>query len=179
MFSVMKEQHVYLDDEGLNTLMCEVEYILNCRPLTPVSSDPNDDNVLTPNHILLMKDGKGLPTGIFDSNDAYVKQRWRQIQFLSNIFWRRWTREYLPLLQTRQKWIRPRRNIQVGDIVLMAENTPRNVWPLGRVMDCVRDKKGLVRVVKIKIGSSTYERPIDKSLPGVMRRKSAILFLRY
>ena len=44
----------------------------------------------------------------------------------------------------------------------MAENTPRNVWPLGRVMDCVRDKKGLVRVVKIKTGSSTYERPIDK-----------------
>ena len=162
MFSVMKEQHVYLNDEGLNTLMCEVEYILNCRPLTPVSSDPNDDNVLTPNHILLMKDGKGLPPGIFDSNDAYVKQRWRQIQFLSNIFWRRWTREYLPLLQTRQKWIRQRRNIQVGDIVLMAENTPRNVWPLGRVMDCVRDKKGLVRVVKIKTGSSTYERPIDK-----------------
>ena len=38
MRAIMKEQ--LLDDEGLNTLMCEVEAIVNGRPLTKLSDDP-------------------------------------------------------------------------------------------------------------------------------------------
>ena len=103
LYGVMKEQPLHLDDEGLNTLMCEVELILNLRPLTPASDDPSDDEVLTPSHILMMKKTTSLPPGMFNPDDSYVKQRWRQIQFLANVFWRRWTREYLPMLKKRQK----------------------------------------------------------------------------
>ena len=38
MRAIMKEQ--LLDDEGLNTLMCEVEAIVNRRPLTKLSDNP-------------------------------------------------------------------------------------------------------------------------------------------
>lgn len=31
-----------LDDDGLHTVMCEVEAILNDRPITELSDDPND-----------------------------------------------------------------------------------------------------------------------------------------
>lgn len=31
-----------LDDDGLHTFLCEVEGILNGRPLTKLSDDPND-----------------------------------------------------------------------------------------------------------------------------------------
>ncbi|XP_028402118.1 uncharacterized protein LOC114525108 [Dendronephthya gigantea] len=46
MRAITKEQ--LLDDEGLNTLMCEVEAIVNGRPLTKLSDDPNDLRPLTP-----------------------------------------------------------------------------------------------------------------------------------
>lgn len=48
MKALLKEQ--VLDDEGLCTLMCEVESIVNGRSITKVSDDPRDCNGLTPNH---------------------------------------------------------------------------------------------------------------------------------
>ena len=50
--AVLKEQA--LDDEGLSTLMCEVEAIVNSRPITKSSDDPSDCEALTPNHLLLL-----------------------------------------------------------------------------------------------------------------------------
>ena len=52
MKALLKE-HV-LDDEGLRTLMCEVESIVNGRPITKVSDDPRDCNALTPKHLLVL-----------------------------------------------------------------------------------------------------------------------------
>ena len=45
MKALTKEQ--VLDDEGLNTLMCEVEAIVNGRPITKLSDDPRDLEPLT------------------------------------------------------------------------------------------------------------------------------------
>ena len=35
------------------TFITEIESVLNSRPLTSVTHDPNDYNVLTPNHFIL------------------------------------------------------------------------------------------------------------------------------
>ena len=43
----LREQIV--DDERLSTLFCEVESIVNGRPLTVLYDDPNDETPLTPN----------------------------------------------------------------------------------------------------------------------------------
>ena len=45
--AVTKEQ--VLTAEGLSTLMCEVEAVMNSRPLTNNSSDKQDPEPLTPN----------------------------------------------------------------------------------------------------------------------------------
>jgi len=45
------------NDEGLSTLMCEVEAILNSRPLTKVSDDLNELQAFSPNHLLLLRAG--------------------------------------------------------------------------------------------------------------------------
>ena len=151
------------DDEGLTTLMCEVESILNSRPITVVSEDSRDLEPLTPNHLLLLKSDTMMPPGVFQKKDLLSRRRWRQIQYLSDIFWKRWAREYLPLLQSRQKWLYPRRNLAIGDVVLVAaENTSRNSWPLGRIEQVFPDKKGFVRRVKVKVKSAILERPVDK-----------------
>ena len=102
-----------------------------------------------------------MPPGLFCKEDLLSRRRWRQVQYLADIFWKRWSKEYIPLLQSRQKWLRPRRNIAVGDVVLVAvECSHRNSWPLGKVVEVFPDKKGLVRRVKVK--SSVLERSVDK-----------------
>ena len=162
MGALTREQ--ILDDEGLVTLMCEAESIVNSRPVTKVSDDPKDLEALTPNHLLLLRSGPSLPPGFFQKDDIYSRKRWRQIQYLADVFWRRWTKEYLPSLQERQKWNRPRRNFVIGDIVLVADvNCPRSCWPLARIVDVQRnDKDGFVRRVTVKTKTSTLQRPIDK-----------------
>ena len=53
-----------LDEEGLHTVLCEVEAILNSRPITKSPTDPNDLEALTPNHLLLLKTHPSLPPGL-------------------------------------------------------------------------------------------------------------------
>ncbi|KAK7896104.1 hypothetical protein WMY93_021429 [Mugilogobius chulae] len=152
-----------LDEEGLHTLLCEAEAIVNSRPITKASSDPNDLEMLTPNHLLLLKTKPSLPPGLFDRQDLYARRRWKQIQYMSDIFWKRWTREYLPLLQERQKWARPSRNFAIGDIVLIVDDSsPRNSWVTGKVVQTTPDKSGFVRQVRVKTKTTTLDRPITK-----------------
>ena len=120
MNSVLKEQT--LDDEGLHTLMCEIDYTINDRPITKNTDQHGDLEPLTPNHLLLLKRKPNLPPGVFDKTDLYHRRRWRQIQYMANLFWHRWVREYLPLLQERQKWHDIKRNFQIGDIVLVVDS---------------------------------------------------------
>lgn len=104
-----------LDDEGLSTLMCEVEAIVNSRLRTKSSYDPSDCEALTPNHLLLLRSGPFIPPGSFSKEDSHSRKRWRQVQYPAEVFWRRWIREYLPKLQARQKWVYPSRSFAVGD----------------------------------------------------------------
>lgn len=149
---LMNEQPLRLDDEQLSTLFCEVEAILNCKPLTEISQDPDDLNALTPNHLLLLHSGVTFPPGLFSINDTFTRRRWRQVQYLADQFWNRYRKEYLPLLQMRQKWFYPNYNYKVGDLVLLTDQMlPRNQWSLGRITEVYPDKYGYVRVVKLKV----------------------------
>ena len=60
----------------------------------------------------------------------------------------------MPLLNPRPKWSSVRQNFALGDIVLLVdENTPRNKWPLGRVIKTFPDAKGLVPSVLVQNSS--------------------------
>ena len=64
-------------DEELLTAVVEVEGILNSRPLTYCSSDPNDENVLTPNHFLYGQMGGPLAPRVIDDLAFNPRNRWR------------------------------------------------------------------------------------------------------
>ena len=161
LLSVLRQQT--LDDEVLHTALCEVECILNDRPLTTVSSDPNDLEPLTPNHLLQLNSKPLLPPGLFDRDDSYGRRRWRQVQYLANLFWKRWTTEFLALMQQRQKWTNLKQNFKENDLVLIVDPAvPRNSWPLGRVVKTLPGPKGLVRSVLVKTKASVIQRPISK-----------------
>ena len=136
--------------------MCEVEAVINGRPIRKVSEDSRDLEALSPNRLLLLRQGAVLPLGLFQREDNYSRRRWRQIQYLADQFWKRRSKEYIPLLQRRQKWNNLRRNLAVGDIVLVAdENTPRTCWPLP-------GSDGFVQRVKVKAKTTVPERPVAK-----------------
>ena len=153
-----------LDFESFQTFLCEVEAIINSRPLTTVTSDPDDLDPLTPNHILQGRSHLIVPPpGIFQKEDLYLKKRWRRVQYLANVFWSRWRNEYLLLQQCRTKWTTPSRNLCVNDIVLIKdESSPRNCWPLGRIVEVEPDSNGQVRTVTVKTQNSQFRRPVNK-----------------
>ena len=140
-----------LDDETLRTLFTEAENIVNSRPLTTDVSDPDSLQPLTPMQLLTQKTQVVLPPpGEFSRPDMYSRKRWKRVQFLANQFWQRWRQEYLQSLQTRTKWQNPKRNLQIGDIVIdKDDDLQRNKWPLAKVTNTYPSDDGLVRKVEI------------------------------
>ena len=162
--TLLREHAGRLDDKSLHTLMCEVESIVNSRPLTVISSDVEDPLPLSPSQILTMRTSIVLPPpGQFQRNDVYMRRRWRRVQYLCNLFWSRWKREYLPTLQQRPKWNQTKRNLEVNDIVLIKdENESRNDWLMGIIVKVEPDAKGFVRSAVVKTKTSELRRPVHK-----------------
>ncbi|XP_077968353.1 uncharacterized protein LOC120334750 [Styela clava] len=160
---VLGEISQSITHEKLETLLVEVESILNSRPITPVIMDHSADEPLTPNHLLLVGSSPNVSPGVFTKRDCYVRQRWRQIQYLADEFWRRWIKEYLPTITQRSKWTKGRDNFKVDDMVLLVdESIPRGRWTVGRVINTFADKHGLVRSVLVRTGTNVVRRPITK-----------------
>ncbi|XP_068680391.1 uncharacterized protein [Montipora capricornis] len=101
ILSAMLQEHGRaLNEESFSTLLMEVKCIINSRPLTVPSSDPDDLDPLTPNHLLTMKSKMVMPPpDTFQQADVYLRKRWKRVQYLSNIFCSRWKKEYVHSLQ--------------------------------------------------------------------------------
>ena len=152
-----------LSEIALRTLFTEVEFIMNNRPIVAASDDPADLEALTPNHFLLQRKAAGLPPGIFIREDHLGRKQWRKMQYLTDVFWKRWISEYLPTLFERKKWLKNQRNVRVGDIVLiLEENVPRNKWNLGHVTEVFVGRDSRVRSAKVKTSSTELYRPVVK-----------------
>ena len=135
------------------TVLCQAEYILNHRPITHVSADPNDFEALTPAHF--MNTGYKVaigrpdePLGTIEAEDMRLAHN-RALAAI-NGFWKRWRNEYLATLKTRSKWEGAKKNVEVGQLVLLEDETrERKDWRLGRIIT-VDGNDGLVRTVGVK-----------------------------
>lgn len=61
-----------LDNNGLHTVICEVEAILNDRLITKLSDDPNNLEALPPKASPAVKGKPALPPGLFEPSDMYM-----------------------------------------------------------------------------------------------------------
>ncbi|XP_070855260.1 uncharacterized protein [Drosophila suzukii] len=149
------------NDERLKNAFISAEHVISSRPLTFVSLEAEDDDALTPNHLLLgSADGFKPPL----ANESNPRQRWRQASELADLFWRRWVKEYMPIITTRSKWFPKRHPLTVGDVVIVVdENLPRNLWPKGRITEIVTAKDGQVRSATIKTQHGIMVRPATKT----------------
>ncbi|KAJ8039049.1 hypothetical protein HOLleu_16637 [Holothuria leucospilota] len=85
------------------------------------------------------------------------------VKKIVNSFWRRWTRDVLPLLVQRRKWDVHRRNVRVDDIVMMVgANAVRGKWILGRVVQVYPGSDGNVRNLRVKTSATEFRRPVTK-----------------
>ncbi len=73
-------------------------------------------------------------------------------------------------ISTRQKWHTTRRNLKVDDLVIIKEDTPRNQWHLGRVVETKKESDGLVRRVKVLVGERTSVKQDRPTKPLIIER---------
>ncbi|EDW27703.1 GL15636 [Drosophila persimilis] len=156
-----------LNYEGLATAITQVEAVMNSRPLHALSSDPNDFEALTPGHFLV---GRPLNELVEPVDDALLKlsmsNHWKRILMVHHMFWHRWSSEYLTLLQKRTKWNTVANNIQLGTLVLIAEdNAPPGQWLLGRVAELHPGTDGAVRIVTLRTKTGLFKRNVHKLCP--------------
>ncbi|XP_030753181.1 uncharacterized protein LOC115880184 [Sitophilus oryzae] len=120
--------------EEFNTILVQIEALLNSRPLSPQSSDPNDFLVLTPGHFLTLEPLTCLPDPDMSNLKINNLDRYQLLLRLHQDFWTRWHSEYLNTLQQRAKWLTPGQPLNEGDLVLIkSENIPPMTWKIARV----------------------------------------------
>ncbi|XP_066028224.1 uncharacterized protein [Pocillopora verrucosa] len=156
----------------LNTILTEVEAVLNSRPLTYPYTDINDAS-LTPSHFLCGYRLLTLPDTNAKENEAdpdYIpsemstKALTKRAQYqktLIKAFWTRWKTEYLTSLRehhTCRKRILNKKAVAIGDVVLIHDNTPRNQWKIDVVTSLHTGKDGLARSVSLRVPSITTYR---------------------
>ena len=100
--------------------------------------------------------------GVFTKADGYRKS-WRLVGLLSDQFWSRWLKEYLPLLQQQQKWLYPERNPSVNDLVLIiGKQSRRGQWPKGIIEETYPGPDGMAHSARVQTESSSIVRNIRK-----------------
>ena len=158
----------------LQTVLLEIELILNTRPLLPLHDDDAEE-ILTPHHILY-----GRKFDMYNENtckyvhnnqdESLLTSREKHVEKVINHFWERWRAEYLVSLREHDKKYK-RRNEKVpnvNDIVLIfEEKQPRQNWKLGRTVELISSKDKEIRSVKLLVGKTNryINRPVNRLFP--------------
>ncbi|KAG1650686.1 hypothetical protein GQR58_027818 [Nymphon striatum] len=146
----------------LYTCFLEAGNLVNQRPIGRKPTDPDDGSYICPNDILLGRASSEIPSGPF----CQTKDPRRRLEFIQKIvdcFWSKWVRDVFPALVPRSKWKIEKRNVRVGDIVVVQDiNVVRGKWRIGRIVEVFPGSDGRIRNVRIRSGGITLQRPITK-----------------
>ncbi|XP_062713665.1 uncharacterized protein LOC134290523 [Aedes albopictus] len=164
LYRVMKDTVLNTDD--FNTLIIQIEGIMNSRPLCPMSSDPGDVLALTPGHLLVGEPLCSLPEPDLCNTPINRLNSFQKMQRSLQHFWKAWSRDYVAQLQDRKKWPTVHQDIDVGTLVLLKDdNAPPMRWNLGRIEEVFPGKDGHVRVVQVRTAHGSYRRAITEVCP--------------
>ena len=159
----------------IQTIIVEIEGILNDRPLTYISSDIKDPEPLTPAHLLYGRRIVPLPYHNTEKDEvddpdyedecAVIRRAKVQALMLKN-FWTRWRSEYLTSLREFHKTTGNNiQQVKAGDVVLVHDDTPRVNWKYAVIESVIKGNDGLIRAVNIRTSTGKTTRPITKLYP--------------
>ena len=160
---------VNLDE--LQTVLIEVESIVNSRPLSYIEDDIKSPLPLTPNNFLTDSEFFDFPT-VTNYNWKEIKNNvelfnlWKSRQRLRTIFWDRWRTEYLHQLRSSVKNETNKFKIKIGDVILIGDKTPRLTWKLGKVEELFVGRDNRIRACKLRLASGqSIQRAIQLIYP--------------
>ena len=119
-----------LNYEEMTIVLCQIEQVLNNRPLMALTNNP----AITPSMLVNGNRLAAIPQPNLQKMVArgHPAKRFRSLQQLLSQFWKRWSTEYVASLQPRSKWRHQRVNISVDDVVLITDDgIPRQTWLSG------------------------------------------------
>ena len=159
--------------DELNTLLIEIESVINSRPLTFVYSDSEGVSyALTPAHLIY---GRRLVTSpsenhfdVISTNESLTR-RARNQKYLLNQFVNRWRKDYLlNLREFRAVKLRDQSScVKVGDIVILKDDNVRRVfWKLAIVVELLKGKDDIARAALINVATpKILRRSIQQMIP--------------
>jgi len=79
-------------------------------------------------------------------------------------FWKRWSSEYLPQVQKKGKWTKPSRNVLVGELAILKEDSlPPIYWHLVCITKTHPGLDGIVRAATVRNSTGLeFKRPVIK-----------------
>lgn len=168
---VLGRSHISLP--VLQTMITEIEAVLNDRPLTYTSSDIADPQPLTPAHLLHGRRMIRLPyecptddLSDLDYDSSQLQKRAKVQTHLLQSFQSRWKHEYLTALREYHRTTgHNHQQIKVGDVVIVHDDGPRVNWRLAVVTKLLIGGDGFTRAVEIRTSTGTTNRPIAKLYP--------------
>ena len=153
-----------LSYESMVTTLCDAEAIINARPLTYVSDDPDDLKPLSPSLFLQELREVGVPDCDMLSKsklDKKLKYRQKLMEDLR----KRFRNEYLGQLLIRGNK-KELRKLKIGNIVLIGDDGHKRIdWPLARIEKFIKGRDGYDRIVILKTKNGLLKRPIQRVYP--------------
>ena len=152
----------------LQTLVVEIETILNDRPLTHVSSDVIDEEPLSPGHLLY---GRVEQDEISDPDynqhgNTEIQRNSKRLALLIQHFWNHWRQEYLTSLREFHRTTSNNESsVKVGDVVLVHDEGPQINWKLAVVEELLPGRDGYVHAINIRTKGGTTNRPVARLYP--------------
>ncbi|GBM81689.1 hypothetical protein AVEN_92818-1 [Araneus ventricosus] len=160
--------------EEFLTVIVQIEGILISRPLTPLSTDTDDFQVLTPGHFLIGKPINAIPEPDVTDKKGNLLNKWQKTQKYVQIIWKRWQNSYLSNLQQRTKWLFKQPSVIPGMMVLIQDpQLPTCSWAIGRIIKSIPGPDGNIRVVDVRTSKGSYRRPLSKI--GILPIKDNLL----
>ena len=147
-----------MDDESFRTFAIRAEAVVNSRPITYLSSSENDLRPLTPAHF---SSGTAVIDLLPRIEANALEKRYNHVTNILNQYYNRFITEYIPHLNTLNRWTKEGRDLEVGDVVCVLERGDADTWPLGRIVAVYPHADGRVRRVDVKVKDKIYPRYIS------------------
>ncbi|XP_058839624.1 uncharacterized protein LOC131695122 [Topomyia yanbarensis] len=146
----------------LRNALIEIEHLLNSRPLTHIPLSSNDDEPLTPNHFLIGCAGGTYPSLDDTSRAEATREHWKKAQMATTKFWDRWSTEYLPKLNKREKWKQNTEPLQPDDVVVFPDEQRKGKFHKGIITEVRKAQDGQTRSAVVRTENSKLVRPTVK-----------------